>query len=100
MPPTAMNREHPETVETNEIRHHKFQRTQIADNVVVQVAQQTVYPNELWSTICKTDIQSLREIVYRAAMANIDPQVSLRVLNMHHARIHDEAVQAEQARKA
>ncbi|KXS96359.1 hypothetical protein AC578_3083 [Pseudocercospora eumusae] len=100
MPLTAMKRHHPETVDTDDIRPHKFQRSTVADNIHVQPAQQTpVYPNELWDTICKTDIQSLREIVYHATMANIDPQVSLRVLNMHHTRIHNEAVQAEQARK-
>ncbi|KAF7193835.1 hypothetical protein HII31_04904 [Pseudocercospora fuligena] len=89
MPPTAVKREHPETVEVGNIRPHKLQRTTIAANIVAQPAQQPVYPNELWDTICKTDIQSLREIVYHATMANIDPQVSLRVLNMHHTRIHN-----------
>lgn len=95
MPSTAIKRNAP--TEVSEARPQKVQKTTSA-NTVVQ--QQAVRPNELWATICKTDMQTLSEIVYHATLASIDPQVSLRVLNMHHTRIHNEAVAAEQARKA
>lgn len=94
MAPTAVKRENPEDVDA---RTHKSQRITTTKRIA---EHQAIRPNKLWETICKTDAQSLCEIVYHATLANIDPQLSLRVLNIHQTRLHNLAAAAEQARKA
>lgn len=88
---TAVKRTYPEAACT---RPHKIHRTTNPNNLA------EIRPNELWETICKTELQTLREMVYHATLSNIDPQISVQMLNMHRVRLHNESVQAEQARKA